>query len=182
MNSIDITEALRFLAKDPSLDPADAAEVDATVSRILARRASEAAEAERARKHSEILERCAEARERFEKLNQEVELLNSQVVDVYRGVQDAGHALNVHRGSPVDGAPYPTAKRLQERTAREQELEADLAEAEAAVRDLNKRRGDATQELLKARDEFERLASQERQLRPRETPEPTNRITLRAVI
>ena len=182
MNGIDVIEALQFLAKDPNLDPADAAELKAGANRIVARRAAEDAEAERDRKHAEILPLCGAARERFERLNQRIaEDLNPQVLLLNSDLQAAMHALAKHR-TPTPGSPYPTAKELKRYADRERELELQLLAAQNAVRELNETRGRVHQELLRAKTEFDNLAFRERQLRARETPEPANRLTLRAVI
>ena len=164
----NVIESLQALADDISIDGEDRQDIRAAMGRIISRRQDVARERERAKKYAAIVPACRDARARFEEINKEFADLNGQVAPTYGAERRAQMALDQHLRQAPSPDSYPGAAELKKFAAETEQLKRAIENAQAACRDLNARKEALSRALLAARDEFARLAGEERALRPAE--------------
>lgn len=114
-----------------------------------------------------IIPECRAAKDKFERVNGDYKRANDEILQLYKKVDDAESRVNLAR----DAKPtmYPTKAEIEKWEARCRTLEDAFETARANVREANARRGQLSQNLLQARNQFSALSWRERNLRPRET-------------
>jgi hypothetical protein len=141
---------------------------------LLSTRAAARREAaEKSEKHAAILPLCREALDRVRRLNDiEIPTANNRLAEAWAASDAAQIHLSRHLDQKPSLADYPSDQELAAYDACTSELRAEEEAAGAESRAANRERDQLILDLARAQEELSRLQLQERQLRPRETPQP----------
>jgi hypothetical protein len=143
-----------------------AADVQEFRDSIIARAAVRRDRRVKNRKHAEILPKCAEARERFEKLERELEPTNNAYLAADNSYTNAQHRLAHHLENPLRPESYPNAKAIREWNLEKHRLERAAEERRLELLARVNERNHTHSEYRRVKAEFDALSFQERQLRP----------------
>jgi hypothetical protein len=177
-----VRAALRDLAAARAKVPADSAEgreldalirdTDKGLTEIAVNAANRQTERERQMKWEEILPRCRAALDKVTELNRQLQPAIERAIVARNSLAIAESNLaNAQANRPRPEA-YPTRAELAEHSAIESSLQAAVDVASKNCRAATAGQDEAAGALFAAQKQFNALAFQERQLRPRTAKEP----------